>query len=200
MRDTTPMAGRQYVRYRSGVVRVIVKVVAALWAAALVVGPLVSVDKRYPPNWVRSFAVSGQSRSWRVQSLFSPADFGHPGGRPDLGFEFDTGNLTYTGAQTRLKWYRMEIMLPQELSIRMRPGAAGSPSACTVDTRSGTPTEGTTITRGEHFNHGVCDVFPWSRSATELVNRVTKGLYVVSWEDDSGVHAEVLPLSTAKWQ
>lgn len=181
-------------------VRVIAKVATVLWTALLAVGLLEPIDRRYPPNWGKSFAVSGQSPSWRVQSLFTPADFDQSGARPDLGFEFSTGDLTYTGARTRLMWYRMEILLPQELSIRVRSGLAGNSPVCVVDTRSGSPGVGTMIRSGEHFNHRVCDVYPWRRSAGALANLVTKGLYVVSWEDDAGVHAEVLPLSHAKWQ
>ncbi len=179
-----------------GVVRVIEKLVAVLWTAALAAGLVAEpTNHAYPANWSKIFQVYGQSRTWRVTSLFSPADFSRSGAPLDLGFEFSTGNLTYTGPPTSLRWYRMEIMLPQELSIRVRPGPPGTPSACAVDTRGNTPWKGATILPGAQFNHGICDVYPWRRSSTELASEVTRGLYVVSWEDDTGVHAEVLPLS-----
>lgn len=175
------------------------KALLALCAVTLAVSPPYPTPKSYPANWGRSFEVRGQSRSWQVQSFFSPADLAPPAARPDLGFEFSTGDLTYTGEPTRLRWYRMEALLPRELSIRVRPGPPGTPAACAVDTRGAMPREGSPIVSGAHFHHGVCDVYPWQRPATELADSVTRGVYVVAWEDEAGVHAEVLPLSDVKW-
>lgn len=173
--------------------------VLIVWLATVVVGLLPSDRSGYPNTWNKAFEVSGQSRSWRVTSLFTPADFG-PAQEEDLGFEFSTGNLLYTGQPTQIRWYRMEVLLPDELSLRVRPGPPGNPAACAVDTRDTAPRGGTMTLPGTWFTHGRCEVYPWRRSATELANQVSKGLYVVTWEDAKRVHAEVLPLSQVTWQ
>ena len=76
--------------------------------------------------------MAGRSAHWKAESLFSAADFGKPGTADDLGYEFDT-TLTWQGQPARLKWYRVEHLLPEGLTLRARPGPPMARGACTLD-------------------------------------------------------------------
>jgi hypothetical protein len=170
----------------------------ALLVAVLLSRP-VNAAGSYPTGWGASFVASGRTATWQVESLFTAADFGRGAGRStDLGYEFGA-TLTYLGPPTRLRWYRIEPMFPEGLTLRARPAPPVPRGACTVDVDF-VAARGERVPAGKTFTHGRCSVYPWTRPAAFLAARIGKGLYLISWEDESGVRSEGVPLIAIRWQ
>lgn len=134
-----------------------------------------------------SFLLQGASPHWEVKALFTPAEFESVS---DKGYEFGP-HLTSRSRIEQAKWIRIEPIMPEPLTIRSRPGPALPRGTCIVDWEIGQ-----SIERGHTFTFGVCEVYPWAQSGTQLKELIQKGVYVVAWEDASGVHVEGVSLAT----
>jgi hypothetical protein len=134
-----------------------------------------------------AFTVRGESPHWRVIDLFTPADFGTQA-YPDPGYEFGPW-LTFRGPVVRIHWFRIEPLFSGPVTIQARPGRPMKRGSCVIAHDASVP-EGAILHSGQTFRFGRCSVYPWAQGANELVPWVTKGIYLVTWEDETGVNAE----------
>jgi hypothetical protein len=131
--------------------------------------------------------LTGRSQHWQVTATFTPAEFWEPHQAREMGAEFDM-RLTYLGPETRVRWYRVEPLLPARLPLRV---SAEGDTRCVWEAVFVDP-KGERFGLGSVFPHGKCQVRPWSwqGGSSELAGQVSRGVFVVAWEDQAGVHVE----------
>lgn len=149
-----------------------------------------------PAEGSTAFTAGGQSQHWSIHALFTRAEWD----AGEVGYEF-APVVTYLGPEERLYWYRIEPLFPHQLTLRARPNPPVKRGGCVVDLEFSSPEgEGAIFPVGRTYNHGNCNLYPWTGGGRALADLVSKGLYFVAWEDQAGVHAEEVPLEHIQFE
>ena len=133
--------------------------------------------------------VKGSSQHWTISDDFIPAD-PRPQG-PEGGLEF-MPEITYRGPEQRIRWFWFEAVFPDQVTVRSSPlMKPGKRDICVWYRKFHVP-GGAQIKPGSSFRFGRCEVYPWKGGLDELLQLISKMVYVVVWEDDAGVHSEAI--------